>query len=154
MDQDVDAEFMAVSDINESIGDSVSTNLSSFAANGGKQIFYHGMSDAWFSAMDTVHYYDRMAAANGGLAVADTFSRVFMVPGMGHCQGGEQTVDSFDMLGAIVDWVEQGRAPDSVIATGNSMPGVSRPLCPYPQYPRYRGTGDINDAANFSCTAD
>ncbi|MGA0805341.1 MAG: DUF6351 family protein [Pseudohongiellaceae bacterium] len=153
VEQDVDAEFAAMSAIDLSIGDSVSTRLSTFAARGGKQIFYHGMSDAWFSAMDTVYYYERMAAANGGLQVADGFSRVFMVPGMGHCAGGAQTLDSFDMLGAVVDWVENGKAPDSVVATGASMPGVSRPLCPYPQYPHYDGSGDANAAASFSCRA-
>lgn len=150
-EQDVDAEFIAASQPEQSLGDSVSTNLSSFIANGGKHIFYHGVSDAWFSAMDTVHYYERMAAANGGLATADSFSRVFMVPGMGHCAGGEQTLDNFDMLTALVDWVENGSAPEQVVATGASMPGVSRPLCPYPAYPHYNGSGDVNDAANFSC---
>lgn len=153
VEQDVDAEFAENSVPELAIGDSVSTNLSTFAANGGKQIFYHGMSDAWFSAMDTVNYLERMAAANGGLQVADNFSRVFLVPGMGHCQGGEQTLDSFDMLSAVVDWVENGVAPDSVVATGASMPGVSRPLCPHPQHPHYTGTGDSNDAANFECRA-
>lgn len=153
MQQDVDAEFQAVSRPEQSLGDSTWTNLSTFAARGGKQIFYHGVSDAWFSAMDTVNYYENMAAANGGLQVADGFSRVFMVPGMGHCAGGEQTLDSFDMLSAVVDWVENGEAPDSVVATGVSMPGISRPLCPYPQYPHYEGSGDPNDAANFSCRA-
>jgi hypothetical protein len=72
---------------------------------------------------------------------------------MGHCQGGEQTLDSFDMLSAVVDWVENGVAPDSVVATGASMPGVSRPLCPHPQHPHYTGSGDSNDAANFECRA-
>jgi len=153
VEQDVDAEFMAMSALNLAIGDSVSTNLSTFAANGGKQIFFHGMSDAWFSAMDTVHYYERLAAANGGLQTVDNFSRVFLIPGMGHCAGGEQTLDSFDMLTAVVDWVENGKAPDSVIATGASMPGVSRPLCPHPQHPHYTGSGDSNDAANFECRA-
>lgn len=151
MQQDVDAEFQAASRPEQSLGDSTWTNLSTFAARGGKQIFYHGVSDAWFSAMDTVEYYQNMAAANGGLQTADRFSRVFLVPGMGHCAGGEQTLDSFDMLTALVDWVENGQAPDSIVATGASMPGVSRPLCPYPQYPHYNGSGDMADAANFSC---
>jgi len=62
-----------------------------------------------------------------------------------------QTLDSFDMLTAIVDWVESDKAPTAVVATGASMPGVSRPLCPYPQHPHYNGSGDINAAANFSC---
>lgn len=153
LEQDVDAEFTAATAFDAALGDSTSTNLASFVAHGGKQIFYHGVSDAWFSAMDTVGYYENMAAANGGLQTADKFSRVFLVPGMGHCQGGEQTLDSFDMISAIVDWVENAQAPASVLATGNSMPGVSRPLCPYPQHPHYKGSGDINSAANFECRA-
>jgi hypothetical protein len=70
---------------------------------------------------------------------------------MGHCAGGAQTLDTFDMLTPLVEWVEKDVAPASVVATGNSMPGVSRPLCPYPQHPHYSGSGDINDAANFQC---
>lgn len=151
MSQNVDAEFIAVTSTDSALGDATALRLSSFTARGGKHIYYHGVSDPWFSAMDTVEYYQNMTAANGGLQTVDQWSRLFLVPGMGHCQGGQQTVDSFDMLDPLVNWVENGVAPDSVIATGNSMPGVSRPLCPYPQHPHYGGSGDINDAANFSC---
>ena len=151
--QNVDAEFIAASNDDRLIANSTSVNLSSFSAHGGKQIFYHGVSDAWFSAMDTVNYYDRMAAANGGLQTVDKWSRLFLVPGMAHCQGGEATLDNFDMLSAIVDWVEKDKAPESVESSGSSMPGVSRPLCPYPKHSQYSGKGDINKAENFSCAA-
>jgi feruloyl esterase len=70
---------------------------------------------------------------------------------MCHCSGGEKTVDSFDMLSAITDWVEKGAAPDSITATGRNLPGISRPLCPYPKYPYYKGSGDSNNAENFEC---
>jgi feruloyl esterase len=70
---------------------------------------------------------------------------------MGHCLGGDQTLDDFNMLEAIVDWVEQGKAPESVIATGKSMPDTSRPLCAYPHYAAYSGKGSINAAENYSC---
>ena len=149
--QDVDAELLEWDTTDLAQGDATALKLSTFFARGGKQIFYHGVSDAWFSAMDTVDYYQNMAAANGGLQTVDQSSRLFLAPGMGHCAGGQQTLDSFDMLDPIVNWVENGVAPASVVATGNSMPGVSRPLCPYPQHPHYNGNGDINDAANFSC---
>lgn len=150
--QDIDAEFVAATAIDAAIGDSTSLNLSSFAGNGGKLIFYHGVSDPWFSALDTVGYYERMSARNGGLEVVDKWSRLFLVPGMGHCQGGETTLDSFDMLSSLVEWVENDIAPEQVIATGQSMPGVSRPLCPYPSFPQYSGIGDINEAANYQCS--
>jgi feruloyl esterase len=70
---------------------------------------------------------------------------------MGHCGGGEATLDHFDMLTAIVDWVEQGHAPAQVTATGRAFPGRSRPLCPYPQHAQYNGSGDSELAASFSC---
>lgn len=151
MSQDVDAEFVAATGTRAALGDSTSYDLSTFAARGGKQIFYHGISDPWFSAMDTVEYYEHMAAANGGREAADAFSRVFLVPGMGHCRGGDRTLDGFDMLSAIVDWVENDRAPDRVVATGSSVPGVSRPLCPYPEHAHYIGRGDVGDAGSFEC---
>jgi feruloyl esterase len=149
--QDVDAEFIAMTATDQAMGDATALRVSSFAGNGGKHIFFHGVSDPWFSAQDTLGYYQNMAAANGGLQTVDQWSRVFLVPGMGHCSGGVQTLDRFDMLTPLVEWVENGVAPASVVATGNSMPGVSRPLCPYPQHPHYSGSGDINDAANFQC---
>ena len=70
---------------------------------------------------------------------------------MGHCGGGTAALDSFDLLGAVVDSVEKGTAPDSVIATGGAFPGRSRPLCAYPSFAHYKGTGDIEDAKNFTC---
>jgi pimeloyl-ACP methyl ester carboxylesterase len=151
LEQDVDAELLQWSATDLAQGDATALKLSSFYARGGKHIYYHGVSDAWFSAMDTVDYYTRMAQANGGAELVAESSRLFLVPGMAHCAGGVPTLDNFDMLDPIVNWVENGVAPDSVVATGASMPGVSRPLCPYPQHAQYSGSGDMNDAANFSC---
>jgi hypothetical protein len=129
------------------------TNLSTFAARGGKQLFYHGMSDPWFSAFDTLDYYERVARASGGLDKTRQFARLFLVPGMGHCQGGPATLDHFDLLTPLVEWVEHGKAPDAVIATGPSLPGRSRPLCAWPEHAHYKGSGDPNDAGNFECRA-
>jgi feruloyl esterase len=70
---------------------------------------------------------------------------------MGHCQGGDAALDRFDMLDAIVGWVEQGKAPAQIIATGAAFPGRSRPLCPYPQHPQYTGSGDTQSAGNYRC---
>jgi len=128
------------------------TNLTSFFGHGGKILFYHGWSDPWFSPLDTLDYYERMAKNSGGVEqVRENSSRFFAVPGMGHCSSGAATLDHFDLLGAVVDWVEQGKAPESVIATGPAFPGRSRPLCAYPQHAQYKGEGDPENAASFAC---
>ncbi len=136
---------------NETLTDTTWTNLSTFSARGGKLIFYHGTSDPVFSPFYTLAYYEQMAKNNGGLDQVQGWSRFFFVPGMNHCQGGPATLDKFDLLGAVVKWVEDGTAPDSVVAKGKDFPGRSRPLCPYPKYARYKGQGDPEDAANFEC---
>ena len=142
----------AVADPEEQLTDTEPwVNLQSFAAHGGKQLFYHGMSDPWFSANETIGYYQRMARANGGLEKARGFVRLFLVPGMSHCRGGSDTLDHFDLLTPLVDWVEHGKAPEAVVATGRSLPGVSRPLCAWPQHAQYMGHGNPNDAESFEC---
>jgi len=148
---DADREAARVeADATARLGDSTWTNLTSFSGHGGKLLFYHGLSDPWFSPLETLRYYDKMAKDTGGSPVA-SWSRIYLVPGMGHCQGGSATLDRFDMLSAVVDWVEKGVAPDRVVATGPAFPGRSRPLCPYPQHAQYSGQGDPNDAGNFIC---
>jgi feruloyl esterase len=135
----------------EAVTDTTWTNLSSFSAHGGKLLFYHGMSDQAFSAMDTLDYYQRMSKANGGTDKVQNWSRIYLVPGMYHCRGGEFALDNFDLLSAAVNWVEKGTAPESVVATGKAFPGRSRPLCAYPKYAFYKGQGDPEDAKNFEC---
>jgi len=144
---DVDKEALHASD---PLVEPASTNLSTFSANGGKILFFHGNSDPWFSPLDTLGYYKSLAATNGGADKVAEWSRMFLVPGMCHCGGGP-ALDQFDMLSAVVNWVEKGIAPESVIATGHAFPGRSRPLCAYPQHPQYKGQGDTNDAHNFTC---
>jgi feruloyl esterase len=149
--QDVDAEAAQVLAEPSTLGDTNAwTNLSSFSGHGGKLLFYHGVSDPWFSALDTIGYYEQLAAASGGLDATRDWSRLFLVPGMGHCAGGA-ALDQFDLLSAIVDWVENDEAPDSVVATGRAFPGRSRPLCPHPQHTHYKGSGNPDDAASFEC---
>lgn len=151
--QDVDAEERVADRAPAQIlGDTWSwTNLDTFTGHGGKLLFYHGLSDPWFSPLETIDYYERLATANGGTDKVREFSRLFLSPGMGHCGGGAAALDTFDLLTAVVDWVEKGAAPDSVTATGRAFPGRSRPLCAYPLHAQYTGRGDPQDAKNFTC---
>lgn len=123
------------------------TNFSTFLHRGGKILFYHGVSDAWFSAYDTLGFYQRAGEANEGWSDA---SRYYHVPGMGHCAGGANTYDSFDLLSAVVDWVENGEAPGDIIASRTNPEPGSRKLCAYPEHPHYIG-GDEASADSFEC---
>jgi len=125
-------------------------NLRDFRARGGKLLITYGWADAILQPQMGVDYYEKAAAANG----RDTtdFMRLFMIPGMAHCGGGVGP-DQYDAVTAVVDWVEKGAAPDTLIAKKivNGQVTRSRPLCPYPQVARHRGQGSTDDAANFEC---
>jgi len=139
------------------------SSLAVLKNRGAKMLVYHGTSDPIFSSDDTTSWYEALRTANGGDAA--NFARFFRVPGMNHCSGGPAT-DQFDMLTPLVAWVEKGQAPDTVTAaargSGNAG-GVNadlpanwsasrtRPLCAYPKVARYKGSGSVDDAANFSC---
>ena len=146
---EIDVDQLALN-VSDPLVEPASTNLSTFSGNGGKLLFFHGDSDAWFSALDTLGYYKSLAATNGGADKVAEWSRIYLVPGMGHCGGG-QALAQFDMLGPLVNWVEKGIAPDSILATGRAFPGRSRPLCAYPKHAQYTGHGNSEDAANFTC---
>ena len=126
-------------------------NLAPFRGRGGKIIMYHGWADPLLSPYNSIAYYHAVQAALGAGAT-DHFLRLFMIPGMGHCQGGPGT-DKFDGLAAIQAWVEQGHAPSPLLASHmtNGVADRSRPLCSYPQVARYQGKGSTDDAANFRC---
>jgi feruloyl esterase len=139
--------------------DAANPTLAAFAKRGGKMIVYHGNSDPVFSVNTTLAWAERLQH-NLGPAAAGAVARVFAVPGMGHCQGGPAT-DQFDALGALVAWVEAGKAPDRIDARTNPAnrelppawtPQRSRPLCPWPQLARYAG-GPVEAAASFRCAA-
>jgi len=148
---DVDAAAWAVrADAMQRLTDTnVWTGLNTFLDRGGKILFYHGVSDPWFSAFDTWDYWQRAREANGAEAW-DAASRFYMIPGMAHCGGGN-AFDNFDLLSEVVEWVEQGKAPVAPVARRNADPAQERPLCHYPAYPRYTG-GDAKKASSYSCT--
>jgi hypothetical protein len=140
------------------------TRLDTLKQRGAKVMVYHGVSDAIFSVDDTTTWYEGLSANNGGDAT--DFARFFRVPGMSHCAVGPAT-EQFDMLTSLVNWVERGEAPDSVLAQargpGNAVganpdvpadwsPTRSRPLCPYPKVARLKaGATDLETAASFRC---
>ncbi|MBO9580574.1 MAG: tannase/feruloyl esterase family alpha/beta hydrolase [Sphingobium sp.] len=123
------------------------TNLNTYLDRGGKIIFFHGVSDFWFSPLATWDYYQRAAKTNGK-AFTDA-SRFYMVPGMLHCAGGN-SFEQFDMLSKIIDWVEKGEAPQEIIAQRRAPSTEKRPLCPFPAHAEYMG-GDATIAESFSC---
>ena len=129
-------------------------DLKPFIDRGGKLIQYHGWSDPQISPGNSTQYYTRVLEALGSAGKIENSYRLFMAPGMGHCGGGEGP-NSFDMLGALEQWVEHGKAPDQILAS-HSVNGVvdrTRPLCPFPQVAVYKGTGSTDEAANFECKA-
>lgn len=139
------------------------SDLTTLKNRGAKLMVYHGTSDPIFSSDDTTAWYEALRAANGG--DASGFARFYRIPGMTHCSAGPAT-DQFDMLTPLVSWVENGVAPDRVLANvrgpgnlGGTNPDIpatwspsrSRPLCPYPQVARYNGSGSLELAASFTC---
>jgi hypothetical protein len=131
------------------LADPKDADLSKFRNSGGKLIMTYGWADQVLQPLQGVKYYEQVTAKNKN---ATEFARLFMVPGMSHCAGGIGP-DRNDAVTAVIDWVEKGKAPDQIIASKvtNNQVVRTRPLCPYPQVARYKGTGSIDDAANFSC---
>src|ERR1700730_8980122 len=157
-----------------------STDLRPFAAKGGKLILYHGFADPLIPSQTTINYYNAlvqtMTGGTSAKSVAQTqqFARLFMAPGMWHCKDGpgpnafggsiQQQAPSYDpkydLLSGLTQWVGRGIPPPSVIATkylgdaAQSSITMQRPLCPYPQFPRYNGTGDPTVPQSYKCGAD
>jgi Tannase and feruloyl esterase len=154
---------------------STEPNLKPFQAHGGKLILYHGWNDPGISPLNSINYYESVQAAMGK-SQADTFVRLYMVPGMQHCAGGPGPDDfgesgfgpaddpQHNIYRALEQWTEKGTAPATIIASkleGDTLAAtpagppakvkMTRPLCPYPQQAKYKGKGDPNEAASFTC---
>jgi len=132
--------------------DATNPDLTRFKARGGKMVSYFGWADPALNPLMGVRYYENVTRQMG--PSTPEFYRLFMVPGMFHCGGGVGT-STFDALTAVVEWVENGTAPQSILASrlvdGKAV--RTRPLCPYPQRAKYKGTGSIDEAGSFACAA-
>jgi feruloyl esterase len=164
----LEAGLKAAEEKTASALDAADPDLKAFQARGGKLILYHGWNDPAISALNTVHYYDSVVGKMGQRDV-DAFARLYMVPGMQHCDSGPGAT-SFGQAGSMTEgdaqhsvhaaleaWVEKNAAPSTIIATkyGTGEQGhqvtMTRPLCAYPQTAKYKGSGDTNDAGSFTC---
>jgi feruloyl esterase len=133
--------------------DAIDPNLKEFFGRGGKLLMYHGWNDQLIAPRNAINYYKSVMDTVGAARTTDSM-RLFMAPGMGHCSGGEGPF-AFDPMNVIETWVEKGKAPDQIVAAHNTQgkPDRTRPLCPYPQIAKYKGSGSIDDAASFTCKA-
>ncbi len=128
-----------------------STDISAFAARGGKLLLAHGLADVLVSSRATEDYYRRLQSEMGAERVR-SFARYYEVPGLGHAVSTAFNA-TWDSLTTLERWTENGTAPSNPITTDTTgVPGRTRPLCDYPQWPRYKGTGDANLAISFACT--
>lgn len=166
----VDAGLKAAEEKTANSLDAVNPDLKTFKARGGKLVLYHGWDDPAITALSTINYYNSVITKMGQHET-DSFVRLYMAPGVQHCGGGPGP-DSYGEVGdlnptdpkhsldaALEQWMEKGTAPSTVIASkfageDRQHPMMTRPLCPYPQAAKYKGSGDTNDAANFSCEAN
>jgi len=148
---DLDKDYSKLDNLHR-ILDATDTDLTRFRQHGGRLLMYFGWADPALNPLMGVEYYEGVTEKMG--AGTRDFFRLFMVPGMLHCGDGPGP-NSFDTLGPLSEWVEQGKPPDSIQATkiANNKPVRTRPLCPYPQVAKYKGSGSIDEAANFTCTA-
>ena len=153
-----------------SVLNATSPNLEAFKSRGGKLILYHGWNDPAIPPLSTVNYYGSVASHMGAQPTQE-FVRLYMVPGMQHCAGGPGASafgqgaavtaigPKYGIYNALEQWTENGTAPSDIVATkyvaDNPDKGVqmTRPLCPYPDAAKYKGSGDVNSYANFSCIA-
>ena len=162
---DFDRDLQTADETLGPVTNATDANLAEFRKLGHKLIYYHGAADPLISAQNGIDYYETVVAEQNGLAQTQQFYRVFLVPGMYHCAGGpgalgfgtaapaSQMDADHDIVRAAERWVEQGAAPEKIIATKyvDKKAVLQRPLCAYPLVARYKGSGDVNDAGNFAC---
>ena len=155
---DLDTAYKAANEKTAAALNATDLNLTSFASRGGKLLMYHGWNDPAIPVLSSVEYYDGVRAALGAPAM-DAAMRLYLVPGMLHCSGGAGATEigqdesqprgdaHHDVVTALEQWVETGKAPQTLVAAGH---GMTRPICAWPEVARYSG-GDSKSAASFTC---
>jgi feruloyl esterase len=152
---DFDKDMALADQVDGGTLNTLNPDLKPFFDHGGKLIQYHGWADSLIAPGNSINYYESVVAKMGGVKKIDGDYRLFMVPSMGHCGGGDGATN-FDMLAALEEWREQKKAPDEIIASkgtpgsGSSL-AMTHPLCPYPKTAQYKRTGNTSDAANYVC---
>jgi len=150
------AQYVSRIDQLVSMIDAVNPDLSRFNAHGGKLILWTGQTDWKITPNNATQYYQSVVQSNGGQAAADEFVEYYTAPGVNHCEGGTGA-DKVDLAGPMFEWLEKGVKPSTstIVATQRTVAAgataASRPLCKYPQYPKYV-SGDANLASSFVCT--
>ena len=147
-----DSDIALADKVDNGTLNAIDPNLKGYFARGGKLLQYHGWADPGISPLNSINYYTSVLKASGSASKVQDSYRLFLAPGMDHCGGGEGP-DRFDAITALERWVEDGKAPDQIIASRvrNGKIDRSRPLCSYPEVAVYKGTGSTDDAANFTC---
>lgn len=151
---DFDRDIALTEKLDNGLINATDPNLRAFFARGGKLIQYHGWNDWQIAPRNSVNYYQSALEEMGAASRVPESYRLFMAPGMGHC-GGSDGPNTFDMLGALEQWVEKGEAPAQITASRlrDGKVDRTRPLCPYPQIARYKGGGSTDEARNFVCAS-
>jgi feruloyl esterase len=149
---DFDRDSTRADEVDGGTMNAINPNLKAFFDRGGKLLQYHGWADPGIAPLNSINYYNSVGQALGGVNRIQDKYRLFLMPGMNHCRGGDGP-DQFDSLGAMEQWVEGQKAPERLIASRsrNGQTDRTRPLCPYPQMAIYSGAGNTDDAANFAC---
>lgn len=150
---DFDSTMARADQIDNDLTKDTNPDVTALFGRGGKLLQFHGWSDPSIPPQVSIQYYVSVRDFEGGTSKLQTSARLFMIPGMGHCGGGDGP-NQFDAIRAIEAWVEMGRAPERITASHLTDGKVdrTRPLCPYPQVAKYKGTGSTDDAASFVCT--
>jgi feruloyl esterase len=147
-----DSDVALADKIDNGTINAIDPNLKPFVGHGGKLLLYHGWNDQLIAPRNAVNYYQSVLDTMGGASKVADSVRLFMVPGMNHCQGGDGP-GVFDTVSVMEKWVEQGQPPDQIVASHVSSGAVdrTRPLCAYPKVAQYKGSGSTDDAADFVC---